>query len=215
MCFDAKTSLFTFVLGTVGSLLLIKYGNPQFKKENLIFGIFLLFISSVQFMDFLIWMDLPNKVGINRLATIIGPLLNKGQPIILWIIKLRYFKPDIWSSSNLPITLLNGAYAINLIWNYVKFIVARPNNLITGIKNGHLHWAWLQPEYINPWFYLLLFAINIFYLTNWKYSLLFFAITYFFFFLSVTHFSYNIGELWCFFGAFIPIIMFFLTRRLF
>jgi hypothetical protein len=54
-------------------------------------------------------------------------------------------------------------------------------------------------------------AINIFYLSNFTYSLIAFLVTYFFLYLSIIYFSYRIGELWCFFGSFIPIIMFILS----
>lgn len=212
MCFSAKQSLTTFLIGTIGSILLIYYGNPIFKKENITFGIFLIFISAIQLMDFFFWIDIHNTIGINRISTIIGPLLNVGQPIILWAIKLWYFTPDIWSSSNLPITILNGLYIFILFFNYIKYIREKPNNLVTGINHGHLEWPWIK--YSSRYLYLIFLAINIFYLTDFWYSLYVFLITYFFLILSVKFFKYNVGELWCFFGSFIPLILLFLTKWL-
>jgi hypothetical protein len=209
MCFSAKASLITFLIGTIGSLFLIYFGNPKFRNENITFGIFLIFISSIQLMDFFFWMDLKNKIGINKITTIVGPLLNVGQPIILWAIKLFYFRPNIWTTSNLPVTSINILYLIVLLYNYIRFIGT--NQLVTGVNRGHLEWPWIK--YSNPAFYLILFAINIFYLTNFNFSLLLFSVTYFFLILSKVYFQYNTGELWCFFGAFIPFIMFFLTRQ--
>lgn len=209
MCFNAKTSLITFLIGTIGSLLLIYYGNPGFKKENIVFGIFLIFISAIQLMDFFFWIDITNKIGFNRFFTLLGPFLNVGQPIILWIIKLLYFRPNIWSVQNFLVTMLNLVYISNLLYNYVKYVREKPDSLITGTKQGHLSWPWIK--YSNPWFYLVLFAINIFYLTNLKYSLSLFLITYLFLLLSLKYFKYNPGELWCFFGAFIPFIILFMT----
>jgi hypothetical protein len=160
-------------------------------------------------MDFLFWIDLKNKIGINKIATIIGPLLNVGQPIILWFIKLLYFRPDVWSNQNLPVTTINIVYLLVLLYNYTKFLGS--SNLVTGVNHGHLEWPWIK--YSSPAFYLILFAINIFYLTKFNYSLLLFLVTYFFLILSKIYFQYNTGELWCFFGAFIPFIMFFLTKE--
>lgn len=208
MCFNAKTSLLTFFIGVAGSFLLIKYGNPKFYKENMVSGIFFIFIAGIQLMDFFFWIDLKNTYGINKITTIIGPLLNVGQPIIFYIIKLFYFQPkNIFSMShyNLPVFVLNLFYFIFLIKNYISFLTE--GKLITGTSHGHLSWPWIK--YSNPGFYLLLLAINIFYLMNLNYSLLLFFITYFFLILSTVFFSYNIGELWCFFGAFIPFIMIF------
>jgi hypothetical protein len=208
MCFSAKASLITFLIGTIGSLFLIYFGNPKVRNENITFGIFLIFISAIQLMDFFFWIDLKNKIGINKVATIIGPLLNVGQPIILWTIKLLYFSPDIWSASNLPVTTINIVYLLVLLYNYTRFI--SNSNLVTTTNHGHLEWPWIK--YSSPVFYLILFAINIFYLTNFNCSLLLFSVTYFFLILSSVFFKYNIGELWCFFGAFIPFIMYLLTR---
>jgi len=209
MCFSAKASLITFLIGTIGSLFLIYFGNPKFINENITFGIFLIFISAIQLMDFFFWIDLKNKIGLNKIITIIGPLLNVGQPIILWLIKLLYFSPNIFDKENLPFTSINILYLVILLYNYVKFLGR--STLVTGTNHGHLEWPWIK--YSNPIFYLILFAINIFYLTNLNYSLLLFSITYFFLILSSVFFKYNIGELWCFFGAFIPFIMFFLTKK--
>lgn len=201
MCFSAKTSLITFLLGTTFSILLIKYGNPVYKKENHVFGIMLLFISAIQLMDLTFWLDLKNTMGLNRLATIIGPLLNVGQPTIMYLIKLAYFTPELNYG---PVMWLNILYALYLIVMYFRFITTT-DKLVTTTSHGHLSWPWLK--YTNPYFYLLLFAVNLFYLTNFKYSFWMFAITYLFLYLSNKWFPYNVGELWCFFGSFIPAIM--------
>jgi hypothetical protein len=209
MCFNYKVSLFTFTLGTIFSILLINYGNKKYALENKITGIFLIFISAIQFMDFLFWIDLKNKIGINKITTILGPLLNVCQPTILYLIKYYYLQPDISSMQNfnLPIAILNLLYFIFFIKNYSKFLTSE--KLITGTENGHLKWNWLK--YSNATFYLILFALNMFYLFNFKYALVLFVITYFFLFISAKYFYYNAGELWCFFGSFIPLIMFFLS----
>jgi len=206
MCFSAKTSLITFLLGTAFSILLIQYGNPTYKSDNYVFGIMLLFISAIQLMDFTFWMDLKNMMGLNKLATIIGPLLNVGQPTILYIIKLLYFTPNVLSADNFnrPVMVLNVLYALYLLAMYFRFITTE-KQLTTSTSHGHLAWPWLK--YANSYFYLVLFAVNIFYLTNFNYSMCMFIITYFLLYLSYKWFPYNMGELWCFFGAFIPAIM--------
>ena len=204
MCFSAKTSLITFLLGTTFSILLIKYGNPSYKSDNHVFGIMLLFISAIQLMDFTFWMDLKNTMGLNKLATIIGPLLNVGQPTIFYIIKLLYFKPDVLSATNFnwQVMVINALYALYLLYMYFRFITTE-KQLITTTSNGHLDWPWLK---YTTSYYNLIFAINIFYLTDFNYSLGMFIITYFFLYLSYKWFPYNIGELWCFFGSFIPAV---------
>ncbi len=220
MCFNYKVSLFTFVLGTIGSVLLILYGNPNYKPENIVAGIFLLFISSIQFMEFLLWIDIHNKLGINHIVTLITPILNVGQPTILYIIKLLYLmrssaSTDVntrwngfFTNQHLPVAVVNILYVIYLVKMYYNFI--SKSNLTTTVEHGHIKWPWLK--YSNPSFYLILFAINIFYMFDFKYSLILFTVTYIFLCLSVKYFSYNIGELWCFFGSAIPMIIFTLTK---
>jgi hypothetical protein len=209
MCFNYKVSLFTFIIGTVFSILLFKYGNKKYKLENKVSGIFFIFISLIQFMDFLFWIDIKNEYGINKITTIIGPILNICQPIILYLIKYLYYKPNLltFNNFNLPVACLNLIYLIYFIIIYNNFL--SNEKLITGTENNHLKWPWIK--YSNSYFYLILFAINIFYLFNFKYALTLFIITYFFLFISAKYFYYNAGELWCFFGSFIPLIMFYLS----
>jgi hypothetical protein len=212
MCFSANVSLFTFIIGTVFSLILIKYGNNKFKTENLASGIFLIFISLIQLMDFIFWTDLNNKMGINRITTILGPILNVGQPLILYLIKYLIYKPDIFSlvNYNLPVFILNMLYLVYFVSMYTNFL--NSGELVTKTSNGHLSWPWIK--FANPIFYLILFAINIFYLFNIKYGLVLFSIHYLFLMLSMKYFKYNTGELWCFFGSFIPLIMYFTSFKI-
>ena len=210
MCFNYKVSLFTFILGITFSILLIKYGNIKYNIENKVIGIFFIFISFIQFMDFLFWIDIKNKYGINKITTILGPILNVCQPTILYLIKYFYYKPNIYEMKNfnLPIAILNILYIIYFIIIYISFL--SNEKLVTVVnERNHLQWPWIK--YSNSYFYLILFAINIFYLFNLNYALVLFIITYLFLYLSVKYFYHNAGEIWCFFGSFIPLIIFFLS----
>lgn len=209
MCFNAPTSLLTFCIGIVSSLILINYGNKKFIKENIVFGTFNIFISFIQLMDFCFWIDLNNKMGLNNIVKLIGPWLNVGQPLILYLIKLVYFKPNINLTKinmNTLYALLNIGYLIYLFTIYMQFLNSKPSidKIKTGTSHGHLYWPWIP--YSNPYFYLILLTLNFIYLTNWKYNILVLSILYFFLFLSFYFFQYNVGELWCFFGAFMSIL---------
>lgn len=155
-------------------------------------------------MDFIFWIDINNKIGINKIATILGPLLNIFQPNILYLIKVYYYRPDIFTSYHLVIALFNLLYFILCLNYYFTFIFSEV--LITKKEHGHLKWGWI--DYSSPIFYLFLLAINIFYLFEIKYALILFFITYFMLYISYKYFRYNPGELWCFFGAFIPFIVY-------
>jgi hypothetical protein len=205
MCFNYKVSIITFFIGLLTSYNLIKNGNPKYKNENFITGTFFYFIVGIQLMEFLFWIDLDNKIGINHIVTLIGPLFNIGQPLILYLIKILYYKP---TKINFLIGFINLMYFIYIIKVYGLFISESVLTTTTH-KNNHLEWPWLKV--FNPYFYIILLAINIFYLTNFKYNLVIFLIIYFLFFLSYIYFEYNVGELWCFFSVSIPIIMYFIS----
>lgn len=207
MCFSAEVSLLTFTIGLVFSVLLINSGKKSaYTIENKVTGYFFIFIALIQLMDYLFWIDLKNTIGINRIMTIIGPILNVCQPVILYIIKYLNYGPDIFSMKNynLPVALLNGLYLLYFIYVYIRFL--SEDKLVTGVKGGHLNWPWIK--YSNYYFYVVLLAVNMFYLFPLTYGSVLFIITYFFLFISARYFNYVAGELWCFFGAFIPLFLY-------
>ena len=210
MCFNEPVSLGTFLLGLLFSIILMLYGNPKYKKENIVFGIMFIFISIVQLMEYFLWIDINNKYGINYLITLISPLIVIIQPFILYVIKFIYFNPELLTTTNLPLFIVNivyfGIFLINYITNFIN------KKLITKVENGHLNWP--IKYLMGPTFYLILLLINMFYLTDMKYSFIVAFFTYLFSILSYNYFGYHIIEMWCFFSAFLPLIIFFITRYL-
>lgn len=157
-------------------------------------------------MDFFLWIDIENKIGLNKIVTILGPILNICSPLFLYLIKYIYYKPNILSMTNynLPVALINLVYFLFFIKAYKEFL--NKSELVTKSDNGHLKWPWIKYSY--PIFYIILLAINIFYLYDLKFASLLFVITYAFLLISYNYFNYNAGELWCFFGSFIPFFIF-------
>ena len=201
MCYNSTVSLVAFSISMLFSILLIVYGNPEFKAENLVSGIFLMFVAGIQFMEFLFWIDIHNKLGINKVATIIGSLFNIGQPILIYIIKVLILRPAFHMDY---VTILNLLYLVHLLYVYSRFLYNGP--LTTSrVINGHLSWTWLK--YASREFFLLMFAINIFYLTDFSYSMVMFSIVYFILALAIAFFPRNVGEFWCFMSASVPAIM--------
>lgn len=201
MCYNSTVSLVAFSISMLFSIFLIVYGNPVFRSENLISGIFLMFVAGIQFMEFLFWIDIHNKIGINKVATIIGSLFNLGQPLLIYIIKVLVLTPTFRLDY---VTILNLFYLVHLLYVYSRFLYTGP--LTTSrVINGHLSWPWLK--YANREFFLLLFAINIFYLTDFTYSMVMFSIVYLILALAFVFFPRNVGEFWCFISASVPAIM--------
>ena len=201
MCYNSTVSLVAFSTSMLFSILLIFYGNPIFEKENMVAGTFLMFVAGIQFMEFLFWVDIHNKIGINKVATIIGSLFNIGQPILIYIIKILVIRPTFQFDY---VTILNLLYLVHLLYVYSRFL---SNGALTTshIINGHLRWPWLK--YASRELFLLMFAINIFYLTDFYYSLAMFSIVYAILALAIVFFPKNVGEFWCFMSASVPAIM--------
>ena len=81
--------------------------------------------------------------------------------------------------------------------------------MITNVVNNHLLWKWFN--YFNFSYYAPMFTINIFTLYTLNYALLFFFIGFIILIISAGFFKEHVGELWCFFAAYIPIIICCLT----
>lgn len=203
MCFNAKTSLFTFIFSIITSILLVFYGNKKYKTENIVFGIFFIYIALMQLFDYLFWIDLDNKKNINHITTLIAPIINTSQPTFLYLLKL-FFYPKI----DYLFLFGNIFYFIYIYQRYQEFI-KNDHNLKTTVYKNHLEWKWLN--YFNGPIYLFFLIINTFYKSNFNYSLIVFLVTTFFLLLSYHFFHYHIGEIWCFFGAFIPIFILFFS----
>ena len=199
MCFSKKSSLLTFIIGVIGSLLLIFYGNKKYIKENLVAGLYFIFISFIQFFDYLIWVDIDNKYGINHYSTLLSQLFIYTQPNVLYILC-----ESIYKKYNIFYFLLNFIYFIYVIVKYIKFISYK-NNLITTKKYGYLYWKWKKN--FNHFFYLFVLIFNIFVYMPLFYGLIFFLLGLFTLIISFKYFYNNTSELWCYLSAFIPFII--------
>lgn len=198
MCFSKKSSLLTFIIGVIGSLLLIFYGNKKYVKENLIAGLFFIFVSFMQFFDYLMWSDIDNKDGINHYSTLLAPLFNHTQPTVLFILC-----ESIYKKYNIINFLLNFIYFIYVIVKYIQFI--SKNNLVTSKKYGHLYWKWKND--FNYFFYFFILTINIFVYIRSFYAIIFFLLGLFTLLSALKYFYNNTPELWCYFASFVPFIM--------
>lgn len=187
-----------FIIGVIGSLLLIFYGNKKYVKENLIAGLYLIFTSFMQFFDYLIWSDIDNKDGINHYSTLLAPLFNYTQPTVLYILC-----ESVYKKYNIFNFLLNCIYFIYVIVKYIQFI--SKNNLVTSKKYGHLYWKWKKN--FNNYFYLFILIFNIFVYIPLFYGIIFFLLGLFILLVSLKYFYYNTSELWCYFSAFTPLIL--------
>ena len=92
MCYSKDLSLLSYIFGISTSLSLILFGNNI--QINLVIGLFYIFVSQMQLIEFFAWSDLLCKNGLNKLSTILGPILNNSQPVILFILTIIYLKSE-------------------------------------------------------------------------------------------------------------------------
>lgn len=183
--------------------------------ENKIYGLFLILINFIQFMDFLLWIDLDNKYGINKIMTILGPIIVLWPPLFMYFIKLYFIKIDFTKigTFDIIIFLLNFSYFIYFLIIYYHYLKSSRTKITVVNKYGHLTWPW--NSYFINFLYILLITVNIFYVTNFNYNLIFFILGGLFFFISYKYFNYNIGELWRVFGNLLPFLMLFISNNFF
>ena len=188
MCWNEHISINTFVFG-IFVLLLIAFNNKYSKYkitefENPYTYFFMISFISMQFIEFVLWRNLNDKL-INNVMSILGSLLLVIQPIA----SLTMLK---------NIDLRNKTILIYSIPAFGYFFYNINNQNIYTIlskKTGHLKWNWIPNELFGYLFYLffLYFAlfINRYYIGIILSSILF-AIFYYYYYTDGTA-----GSLWC------------------
>lgn len=188
MCISAKASINSFLLNLIGCIALIKFGNKNLQVYNVIIAGFFIFISLMQLVDLGMWVDLKCKLGTNKIASALGPILNFTQPIALFIIvyvvlnytqygkketkqilnrerKYNWLKHfNIANNKINLIKIINGLYLATIIVSLTKFyyLVSKDSNLLcTGIKNGNLFWNWAQNKGIGTYYIYWFWHITI------------------------------------------------------
>jgi hypothetical protein len=204
MCFSAKLSLTSFLVGIITSLLLIRYGNEESKETNKAIGYFFMFVSIMQLIEYLMWKDLKCVSGLNKIASIFGPLFNHLQPIILLILGYLYIGDGIVDKN--IILILNALYFGYVIKKY------NPDLTCTTVNNvGHLDWQWKYGFNYN--IYHLMMFVNASQFIKNKNLMISLVLSYIILYFNILN-KNNIGELWCFSVTGIPLINLFVQKVL-
>jgi hypothetical protein len=203
MCYSKDLSLASFIFGITSGILLIKFGSIESKKTNITIASFFIFVSLMQLIEYLMWSDLKCESGLNKTASIFGPLLNHLQPLMLLIFCFIYLRSNNLISENL-LMFTNLTYLIYMGCAYLNFIQT-PNNLCTQTnQEGHLSWKWNNN--FNYIFYHLLVLINIINYSSNKNLVISLVVSYIMFIISYLKFNNNIGEFWCLMVTGIPLV---------
>ena len=199
MCINAPVSITSFLVGVTSSLVLIYYGAPKFHLENMITGIFYIYISFMQLVEFFMWIDLDGKLGLNRIATIIAPIYVMLQPIVLYVLKAF-----ITGRQNMLYNIAAITYTANEVFLYTEFI-RDTKILLTRPKDGVLLWKWNSPNY--SYFIMFAWAILLFFPLSYALMILIFGILSLW--LSIYAYKSDFPTIWCLMNAYIPMFIYF------
>jgi hypothetical protein len=202
MCFSKEISIGTFIIGTIGSALVYSFNT----KIDKILALFFFYIVLIQFVEFILWNNLTCNIT-NKITTLIAIIINVTQPILLALLLLYNY--------NLPnktnIILLTILYSIMMLLYHLQ------NKTLCTLKNmsNHLEWKWnyLYMHYFVYNMYILYFLYIILSIPS-KSNITLFYIILFSYLISLYIYweTPNIGTIWCFVGAFIPILWYFLKK---
>jgi hypothetical protein len=204
MCYDAETSITTYAIGSISSLLLLK----SKKSHNKIAGTFFLFVSQMQLIEYLLWKDYTCN-NYNKTISNIGSILNHAQPIILYF-AIRYFNKNLSNTNKNIITSLISLYTLSLL-AYSKNVYPLDCTSVTNTDTPHLEWSWSHKKnYIK--FYLI-FLITLILLSYFGFEKPYnhimpaiCLITY-----IISHSIYKdekvVGAVWCWFAALVPFLL--------
>jgi hypothetical protein len=190
----------TFIISILSSVIIIYYGEPRWKTENLIIGLFFIYVAILQLLEWMMWFDIDGKIGINRVATLITPIYVYVQPLVLYNIQLLiYGFIGAWWW-----WIIESLYLIVTILQYRKFV--KGDLVVTKCgTSGTLDWQWIRHYNIVLYFGVFIFAIFSFMPVN--FALLCFIVGLIFLLLSIAKYGGHGSSFFCFVSAFTPIVI--------
>jgi hypothetical protein len=211
MCYSADLSVSSFLVGIISSTTLIMFGNSESNNTNIAIGYFFIFVSFMQFIEFLLWKDIKCKTGFNKFGALIGPLFNHLQPVIYLQLANMYIQNSKLVPTDM-IVVINVLYLLYVVYKYTKYIGNPKNLCVKTNKCEHLDWSW-KKDFKYELYFIISFLnfINFYKNTNASVS---FIISYVLLVISLLKFNQNVGEFWCLMVTGIPFINLFMQRIL-
>jgi hypothetical protein len=205
MCFSARSSILSFTIGLLGSLLCLSLGSV---KDRII-GYFFGFVSLMQGIEYLLWTH-QKCDNYNRLISLLGMSFNHLQPFVLGIIILLINK----NVNHKPwIYLVMFLYVLIIVPYSLQFFSVGKDKQCT-LKNtaNHLQWNWNILQYNRLIYIIFLLTMSVLFILGMptmKTGLYFALGAILSYITSAIVYNYNdVGALWCYYVAFLPIIYF-------
>jgi len=199
MCFSEQMSIIAFSVGMIGSILVYSMG----KIYDKIGGLWFMFVSCMQLVDFFLWRNQTcNRT--NYITNIVGIILNHLQPIVLGIIIL-FVNTELSYQDVKTILYILLVYICTMVPYTWQCIVKTQCTLKNN--NNHMDWKWNSMH--AAIFVYFVYLVTLFLLFYWfvpVYGFLYaFAVVCTLIF-SIIFYNKEIGNMWCFFTIFLPIL---------
>ena len=205
MCFSENASIVSLITGLIGAVLCISLGGITDK----IVGFFLGFIALIQGIEYLLWKH-QKCDDYNKIISLLGMLFNHLQPIVLGLIIININTELNERNKNLIIIIMI-LYLCFIIPYSIQFIDKDEEQCT--LKNedaGHLVWNWNKQNCAGIIYLIFLFTLSVLALLGFPTleTGIMCALTAIITFTSslVFYHSDYVGALWCYYGAYLPII---------
>tara|TARA_B100001093_G_scaffold248106_1_gene237565 strand:+ start:252 stop:1001 length:750 start_codon:yes stop_codon:yes gene_type:complete len=241
MCISAKASANAFLVNLISAICLVYFGNENLKTLNYIIAIFSVFTSLMQIVDLGIWLDLDCKTGLNKAASLIGPILNYLQPVAIFFIayiimnytkhgietykqKLaplgkssNFFKMFSVTSKELNLgKILNILAVLIIVILLVRYYLSGSDIMCTKLNGPHIKWGWLSKLRPDTTIFSVLYVITLlnFYFIDPKSIYIKIAVLGYIalFFISLFVNKSYTGELWCLISNILPLLLLVLQK---
>lgn len=205
MCFSANVSISTYIIGMIGSIILLFQGYiPE--------GIFFIWVVQMQLLEFFLWKTLPleNKniciiPSLNKTTTKIAVIVNHLEPIVLWLAIIFFSKKVLPNIIHIILILF---ILISILYT-IQVLEVTECTTVTDTSYPHLHWKWnrgMNAGYYYLFFVCILMILCIFGLERGYINAF---IILFSFLLSWIIYGekHSVGAMWCFAASFAPWIL--------
>jgi len=212
MCYSIEDSQNAFIIGIVSSIILFSKGTTDLK----IISLFLLFLTFMQLYDYYFW-KYPSRekknVECNQFITKLAIISNHLQPIVLLLLGLYFRGFDITVKGNMALIIL---YSILIIPYTKKAFEEIRTTDITKCEDCPtkevLTWSWnhLENGKLVYFVYLLLVVSlldKVIENKSLKKFMIIFTIASFIFSIQKYLIIKNVGRMWCYISAFLPLFI--------
>ena len=214
MCYTKEASIGAFLTGLLSSIALILLGNQSLQKENLVIGLFFIYVSFMQLIDYMIYIDPGCKLGSNKLAGYFGPFIYSLQPVLLFILFVFVFgdQSEFYQKYKNIFITINVVYFYIILITYSYYL--SQNETCSNVEQGRQKWVWEKNGFgtFNI-FYAIVLIVNffLFFKAGSQINLIYFAVgvglIFAFYLISKFNYINHVSEFWCFFANSVPLIL--------